>query len=517
MAPNLAWYESTDTTVETSVSLDVVPGTPSAALELHLWNAKGSTAETAENLRLLVAVRNPGDTYFVSEGRPPVDQRWIQAQIVGTEGAVTTPLTGWQQLGAGAWLDLPNIPQNSAVKVQFRVVAPPGVGSSPLEVDLQLDWSTSEAIGDGHTSDPDGVFQGIGDQRFYGLILGGAVTPDGSPDATVNIAWVSWIAAGTPFALAAGTNTFNDQDSASAHLASGQEYKALLSGGPTGALVVTKGLLAATGASVAPALPAGNVLLATITVPYGLAIGSGDIADGRVLSRYTSSSSGLIMTISPGSGRVDNFLTLSTIGQQVTLADASSGASCNRVWLNPDGSISATVTSTPTNVGAHLLYEADTASGAVTAVRDRRIFIGPALRQLRVRFYSPLGAGNPSDHDVNTESRTLYLDPERPLVLSLNDLGATLSSGSSQIDVQLSVAGGAWTSIFAAAGNMPAIPYNATNEVLGPDQSCTPTTLAIPPGARVKAVVNAVPTGTTPPSGWDPLESTCRHASLSIL
>src|SRR5579859_2491532 len=105
MAPSLAWYDVTDSTVETSVSLSVTPGTPSSGLELHLWNWKGAgSGDSANNLRLLVGVRNPGENYFVTSGRPPVDGRWIRAQIVGAEGNAQAVATGWVALGTNASL-----------------------------------------------------------------------------------------------------------------------------------------------------------------------------------------------------------------------------------------------------------------------------------------------------------------------------------------------------------------------------------------------------------------------------
>jgi hypothetical protein len=494
--PSLAWYDSTDATIITTLALTDIPGTTGAALELHLWNDNGGAtpSETALNVRVLIMERNPGETYFVGSGRPLTDGRWVQARIVGSAGGVVAILTGWVAIGAGASIPLPDIPDNSSVKMQFRVVAPGTfMESTAIEVTFSVQTTTSQAIGMGHTTDPDGVFSGIGDAYATFLIVGGMAAPSGTPDNVVHLPYQAGVSAGVPWAVAATTETLSNTDSAAVALVSGEEYQALVTGGH-GGLTVTKGLKATVGSSLTPALPAGAVLVANVTVPFSAAIDASRIVSLALLTRYGFSSSGLIATVGPGDGRVDNFITHTNFPQLASLTDAST----NRLWLMNDGSIAVTQTAAPPVPGACLLWEAVTVAGAVTALTDRRLFIGPALRRLALRFNAPLAAANLSTYEVNPESRALYLDPQRAAVLAVDDLGSGLTAGVSRIDLQVSDAGGAWTSIFPDAGSMLQVAYNSTNEVSG---ACAPAILTIPAGSRVRARVDAIPTGTTPPQG----------------
>lgn len=484
----LTYLDSTDSTALTSLSFGtVVPGTPTSSIEVHIWNQQGNpAADPARNVRLRVMARHTGDPVFLSSGLPMLDGRWAQVQVLHGVGAMAgVQPTGWISLGAGASLTLGDIPGDGGIAILVRLSPPLGASTDALDLEFQPDDLPSTPLDRGHTADPDGVFSGIGDSYYSALVVGGPVTQTGTPGGSVSVPYLGWITTGIPHALPAQTLAIDSTDSASATPGAGEAFYVLLSLTASGTLVATKGAKAALSSAIKPTLPTGNVGLAYILRDSTGIILAADITLlAQPAARYSFAASGLVVSLGPGSARVDNAL-VEHGAQQVSLVDAST----NYVWLQRDGNLSVAQTSPPPQPGACLIWEFDTASGAVTASRDRRIFIGPALRRLELRAGSPLTVSMVSPVEVNAEVRTVYLDPERPVVVALEDSGT--GTGSTSIDIQISDAGGSWTSIFASTANMPAVAAGAGDPIA---RACQPSNLAIPSGARVRIRIAAVTT-----------------------
>ena len=490
--PVFTWTDQTDAIAVGSLSFNAIPGTPSAAQEVHLWNQQGgSTADTALNLALQVLVSDGSTSVFYASGKPAVDQLWIQAQILGVEGAAIGLPTAWTPLGNGAMLPLPDLPANSAVKLRLRVSAPASADPpSVVSVLWRILSSPVVPVGSGFVSDPDGVLSGLGDGTFTGFLVGGVVTESSTPAATVEVPYLAGVVEGVPIAVAAITEALNANDGASVALAAGQEYQALLAIAASG-LTVTKGVLASAGTSVPPGIPADVVPVAMVVRPFSAVIVNANITMLTQLSRFGISTSGLITTLSQGQARVGGNLARQTGTQQVTLTASTT----NWLWIDSDGFVEATPTADRPSPLSSLIYELDTDGSSVTAIRDRRIFIGPSLRRLRLRFNATLAAAAVSEPEVLEDPRAVMIDPERPATLALDDLGSGLTGGETRIDIQCSIAGGSWVSIFAIAADMLRVAFGATNPVTN---SASPATVLLPAGSRIRARIDAVATGGSP-------------------
>lgn len=102
------------------------------------------------------------------------------------------------------------------------------------------------------------------------LKTGGVIAESGGgADALVNMAAATWVFAGVDKTMSSKTATLNQNDSAAAALNVGEAYKAVISlSASTSALTATKGVKAVAASAVAPATPAGEIYLATVTVLY---------------------------------------------------------------------------------------------------------------------------------------------------------------------------------------------------------------------------------------------------------
>ncbi len=497
-APVIRYYNALDTAELTSLTFAVpTPGTPTAGQQVHVWNQKGGTdAETARNLRLVVLARDPGETYFLAAGRPYLDGRWFEARLTGSVGGVVAIATAWTPLGAGAALALPDLPRDAAVVVEVRLNVPmtgaPEDGPIAIEAILRTfdqaaipaGWGLSDAT-------CDGVLAGIGDGSFSGLLVGADVAQAGTPDNTVEAPYFAGVDAGVPYGLAAETLTLSNLDGASASLASGQSYIALLSVSADG-WTVTKGLKAASPEK--PTLPAGEEPVAYVTVPFSAVITDAEIENSWSACRYKLTTAGLIGTLGPGQTLVDNSLQRHTYPQTVSLTASST----NRLWMTRAGTVAKTVTAAPPAPRSLLLYEVDTDGSGVTAIRDRRIMVGPRSMRMVLAFLQELAEGDPSTLEMVDGNRDLLLDPEFLGGVALTDPGDTPTAGETRADLQFAAPGEAWASVFPDADAMPAVAFDADDPTAS---ECRPATCVIPARSRVRSVIDGVVTATSPPGG----------------
>ena len=110
-----------------------------------------------------------------------------------------------------------------------------------------------------------------------GVVTGGAVTAQGTPDMTVAVAAGTVMIAGTHYAISAGNATIGTADSSNPRFD-------LISINTSGALVVTAGTAASN--PVFPTLPSNTATMAAVHVPAGdTAIATAQITDKRVIAR----------------------------------------------------------------------------------------------------------------------------------------------------------------------------------------------------------------------------------------
>lgn len=497
-APQIRYYNAADSAELADLSFEVpTPGSPTIAQEVHIWNQKdGEDAETARNLRLVALARDPGETYYLAAGRPYLDGRWIEARIIGALGDAIAVSTAWTPLGAGGALALPDLPRDSAIKIETRLNVPmagtPEEGPVAIEVLFRVfdqpaiptGWGLSDA-------GCDGVLSGLGDGNFSGILVGGNVAEAGTPDNTVEVPYVAGIDAGVPYGLAADSLTLSNLDGASAALASGQSYIALLSVSVDG-WTVTKGLKGASPEK--PILPAGEEPVAYVTVPYSAVITDAEVENAWTATRYKLTAAGFVGTLGSGQTLVDNSLQRHTYPQTVSLTASST----NWVWMTRAGTVAKTTTAAPPAPRSLLLYEVDTDGSGVTAIRDRRLMVGPRPMRMVLAFLQELAEGDLSTLDMVDGNRDLLLDPEFLGALALTDPGDTPTASETRADLQFAAPGETWASIFPDAAFMPAVAFDAADPIA---RECQPTTCVIPAGSRVRSIIDGVVTATSPPGG----------------
>lgn len=492
--PSGTWFEEDDATPAAALVFDdLVAGMESDERIVHLWNAKGATSgEPLRNLRLVILARNAGDaTPLVSTGHVFLSQRWFRVHLLEGAGEVLAVETELVALGDGAYLVCPDVPFNSALYVAVSVRVPGTFeGSVDVEAKLQVVNDNALPLGSGHSEfRADGVLLGLGDGAFSGLFVGGEVTAAGTPDNTVAVAYAGGVDAGVPYGVAAAVETLNNLDSASAALASGQEYLFLVSVSAAGR-AITKGLKAAIGSAARPTVPPGEQPLAFARRQFDGIINSIEIEDVRSFARYRWSDSALIGTVSAGQALVDNAWAMTSTPQST---EALPDDSTTTAWLGRTGALS--IGTTAPRPRSLPLYEVDTVGGVVTAVHDLRGFVGAAPTPITLRLGAVLAEDLVSPVALVTGNRPLLLDPEFAAAVALDDTGDTLTAGESRIDVEYDPDGSGWESVFGD-GEMPSVPFDAVTV-----RACSPTTCVIPAGSRIRARVDAIPTGTAAPSG----------------
>jgi len=129
--PNMAFYDSGDTTIVTSWPVGTVQaGQASALLVVNLWNNKGGTlADTAINLTVNVRDSNG---VFIEQA---VSEKWVQAKSNGINNPDSVPdfaddlQASFQAIGAGAPLKIGQIPNNCSRTITLKVAVPAGAGT----------------------------------------------------------------------------------------------------------------------------------------------------------------------------------------------------------------------------------------------------------------------------------------------------------------------------------------------------------------------------------------------------
>lgn len=376
MAPSLSFYEPDNTTVRTAFAFGgALPGVATAEQRVHVWNHKGSTGDTATNVRVFALARLAGSAdAFTADERELLTRRAVEVRIPpGTPGIAQT---SWRALGKGVAISLPDIPQNTYVPVGVRVNAPAGISRVDVEVSLQVSSQLSAPMGDGFAAQGlAGILSGVRDGEASGVYqIGGTVAPSGPPDNIVNFPSVGWLSLGVPYALPAGTEALDGNDGSASALVAGEAYYAAVTLG-AGARTVTKGDKATLPLSDddKPDPPAGELLWAWVIREFDAIIDTTEIDEVLTAGMWALSTSGLTATIAPaGPGAIvgDRLVT------SVTPVDLTmTASSTNYLWVRPDGSHSVTTTSDPPEPRALLVWEVDTGGSGETARRDRRVWL----------------------------------------------------------------------------------------------------------------------------------------------
>ncbi len=215
---------------------------------------------------------------------------------------------------------------------------------------------------------PVGVLSGLGCPDVSEWITAPTLTNDTDK---VTLGDCAYVHEGLRYGIAGGDVALSQDDGDSATLSATEEYVAVLSVGSAGTVTTTKGSLATAGTAVAPAIPSGELPLATVRVPYGGVIVTSTLhaVSGRCA---VSDAGGLNVTIQPGRVSVPGYLVTPTTVQTIAVTDdATSTVSMSEAGvanITGDGAPLATVI----------------AAGAdISSITDARHLLGLELVRLK--------------------------------------------------------------------------------------------------------------------------------------
>lgn len=484
----IAWYNAADVQIVAAIELDAEQGTPGTAFQLDLYNNRPGTPVVSTLVDLYLEVLEEIDGTAYSFGQPALDDHHVEARIVEGIGQ-TVSATPWTPIGTGRWLAVPPIGNGLGIRFEVRLSPPATAPSASHRFKFQVRSRSMRPIPLGISeAAADGVLHGIGDGTYSALYSGGVLAENpGGADEFVELSDTSWIYQGAPYALLVQLVELTDVDGDSATLASGESYIALFSLG-TG-VTVTKGSKSA-GTPTAPEAPAGEIVLGTALRHFDAIVENADIEATAQAGFFGWSASGLTATLGPGDALVDNRLIHLDGVSQASLTASET----NEVWLQVDGTLAVTIDGTRPGGRSAWLYTAVTDGSGVTSLIDRRRFVGGQLRPMALVFDGEIAANSAARGAVET-NRPLYLLPQRPVQAWLHDGGASLTGGATLLDVEYSVAGAAWVSLFTSSGTDDRRPSIDFDDTTLEDRDAVPEVVAIPAGARVRARANGVPTG----------------------
>lgn len=381
----LALLKSDDVSPATGLTFSANAGAESATQTLHLWYNKTTPGGIIRDVFLQLEVDNGSGTY-VTSGVAACDQHWFKARVVSGSNPSNDPsfileTTDWFDLGSNAVLPIPDLVGNSARYIEVKIRAPLGDGAATTVANWRLVPRYNEAafgVPGGLAELGNGIIDGAGDQtanEWRGPLNGeGAptLTASGTPDDYVHYGLRTWNRRGVALRGVDDQHQLNQNDSAAAALTAGQAYIVTVSQAGAGAPTFTKGLKAAAASAVAPAAPAGELLIGTVKVRYNAVLTEILTSDITVLcvsgQFMPQQSTGLALTINPGRAILAGAFVRRT-SQQTAVLVASAD---NRVWLSASGGLIVTQSATPPQTGVLLLATATTDGSGVTALVDER-------------------------------------------------------------------------------------------------------------------------------------------------
>jgi hypothetical protein len=399
------WLLSDDVTPASALTLGpTAAGDVSATTIVHLWNSQGTPGGSLANLSIQ-AVDPATD---LDSGVDWLDQAWLEARINGgtnpsADPAFVAPTTDWFQLGNGMRLPAPDLPGDCAFYVELRL-RPPMKDGTPTEtgVNFKLITNYNESLfslAGALAGLGSGIITGVGDRTVTEWVEAPAVTATGTPDAVVHVGRRWYVAGGLSLrTVAADALTLDQTDVAAAALSSGHEYRAVISqpvgnGSGDTAAVVTKGVLAVTGAGVLPAVPTGNLLIATVTVAYHASasvINQSDITTFAVDGRGKPSiGTGLnvnvaaLRAVMPGARIVNRSARTVAVPASLT----------SWLWLSSADAFTVTQSAVPPFAGALPVAKVVTGVSTITTLTDLRTFFEPNARVVTLK--SVYGFGEP--------------------------------------------------------------------------------------------------------------------------
>ena len=381
----LVFLETDDTTPAAAWAFpETAAGAVSAAHGVRLWADKGTAGNVYRNVRLALEAEITSGVW-AEAGVPLVDRQEIWAHVTGSANPQNDPLfparsvTGWQPLGAGARMSLGDIRGDTAIYLElcFAPSIASGSGTTTAAWRIRLITGTAAVGRTDHTGEV-GVIQGRGNPDVTEWVDAPTALATGTPDALVNVGAREWMYRGAGTSQTGTTVELDQEDSEATALAEGEAYYAVISQDPAGtAPTTTKGDLDVAADAVLPALPAGELPIASVLVQYGAggsAIEDGDITvlgvDGRGVLTYDAAS--LVVSV----GAVKALLPTVYVDQPAATSLTLAASDTSQVYIASTGEILATLDALPP-AGSLALWSVTTdGSGVPGTPSDLRVYAG---------------------------------------------------------------------------------------------------------------------------------------------
>lgn len=492
MPVELALYETDDSTLAAPFDFGTVtPGAESTVWSLHLWNGNGnSLADEAREVELRMFERIDSGVGWNQDGEATRDG-WILVRLTGGTSGVSPETTVWTPVGYGRPLRVGPIPAEEARYLEIKIAVPAGAATFQGEVKVGVNHSafaTAASLGTFEVGG-EGLLSGTGDRRFSELLEGLDGSESGTPDDDVNWTDGIWIHEGEVYVKLLHLTTLDGDDGDGFALASGEAYWATISAGASSTLVVTK---SPKGSAPLPnsareAVPDGEILVAYVHRDFDAAIGDDDIyQEARSFGRFLLETSALAATIHSGEAIIDNRLVRIDGSTSLTLAASTT----QTIYLNPDGSFEV-ATAAAAQARAEPLWEVTTDGSGETARVDLRSLAALKRQAIILRFPGTI-SGSDEAYSAYAGRRTGRLSFPVPVRAYVSSSGAT--SGSTIFDVEVRESS-SWVTLFTSQGSddrRPTIAYDSTEDE---DLSALPEKTTVEPGAMIRAVADAVASG----------------------
>lgn len=507
MASNLI-YQNSGGTAELPAPdfLNVDPGTNSAAIAFRLFNDDTGGAVDEATDPVITLRQDDGSGNAVLLGLRAINERWIQVRALGTGSSGSTqPLTGWTALGRGRTFTCAPLPSGEYHNLEIRYSPPATAPAGQILFLMDTEpGPVATFLEQGHSDNwRDGILSGIGDGSWDEIILGGdVVEDDAGAGADVDIPDLVWRIDGVYQVKLAHEITTNDTDGDAATTSAGEAYYLLLTLASDGTITQTKGGKATAPldpATDAPAAPVGEIQLALIERNDDGVINDADITQlssvGGFKAVHTTGS--LNITLGPGRAFVDNALARRGVDTAITLTASVT----NSVWILPDGTFSVETDSTVPDPMALKIYELVTDGSGVTSEVDLREGVGGEI--VPIVFNWTTVADTTAAYAVQPRGRSVHLRPVRGCVFALHTNGSGNTTGITAVDVEKSVAGGAYVDLFtsnATDDRRPTVEHDDTDIV---DRLALPEVTEIEPHALLRATIDRTEAydGTAPADG----------------
>lgn len=500
--PLLEIRDETDTLVTAFLDLGtVVPGTPTAASVRSLHNGfekTGPTAvDTAFNIVGTVQARlSATGGQWLTEGIGILDSLALQVQFPDIP-----ELAGWNSVGTGVPISLPDLPTDSKHLMNVRVNLP--AGAQEVGVDLKIGWDfqRTQALPGGIWAHTPGILRGVVQGVGTAVLSRDAAISVSGTGAGSTLRWplYSWYTAGKPFQELGGAS-FGDEildnlDKSASALIAGEAYGFRTVLTATGRLVSKSDKV--TGTPVFPVdfdvAPEGS-----IATGWGIRFADADALAPQHTELVDATpkffdvvTSGLDYTVAPVGVAAIAHARLNT--NKTENSGSFPGDGTHTVWVLPDGSVDDTADGSTPQVGSLRIAEIVIAGSVETDRTDHRPWeAGKPLIHVFIAASDGDTAGVP-----NLSTRTAFIRPDKmALFVPVLPSGftPTPTSGRVEIEVEIEEGDGTLTSIFPS-GVLPGYDWDATSRLaVG-----FPEILEIPPlSGLVFTVSSTLSPGTAP-------------------